>query len=195
MPKKFRLRFKLLPHTLASLSLDMGSMNLWWLTCYLEAGFVFYAPACRTAPTGAWLFWAVGRSSDFRELDSLWLITNNRWYRPIQIVVSIRITEILHRRTCVAHLTYRREKGAVRCTTQSLFERRGLKDALKSGNLLDKARLTNATCPYASYSTWDVGWRCRSRLETVLGTPLQCMWRDALHVLRALLAVWPIKRM
>ena len=88
------------------------------------AGFVFYLPragaARLTARTGAWLFWAVRRCSEFWEPGSLCLITGDRQSRSIQIVNNIRITVIPHRRTGLARRTSRtgtwRRAGAVHRT-------------------------------------------------------------------------------
>ena len=57
-----------------------------------------------------WPFWLVRRSSEFGELRSLWLRSNDRQSSPIQIVNNIRITAILHCRTGEAYRSHRRVK-------------------------------------------------------------------------------------
>ena len=75
----------------------------------MEAGFVFYAPgagaARRTGRAGAWPFLAGRRSSEFGELSSVLLSTDDRQPSPIQIVKIIRMAAIPHRRTGAAWRT------------------------------------------------------------------------------------------
>ena len=88
---------------------------------------MFYAPragaARRTGRADAWPFWAVWRSSEFGELGSLWLSTDDRQSSHIKTVYNICIAAIPHRRTSAAGLTARTSawKWPGRHTAQSLL--------------------------------------------------------------------------
>ena len=120
---------KKVPNANEIMKLARGSRSTELLTTFLDyaltAGFVFYTccagAAERTRHAGAWPFWAVWRSSEFGELSSLCLCTNDTQCSPTQIAKNIRITAIPHLRQCgnsVVTSRYRRVKrgGAVHCT-------------------------------------------------------------------------------
>ena len=71
----------------------------------------------KEALAGAWPFWTGWRSSEFGELSSLCLSTNDRQCSPIQIVNNVWITAVPHRRTGAAHRSHRRVKRG-RCGAQ-----------------------------------------------------------------------------